>query len=161
MDYHTILDGLIVGSCPQDAADVARLGRKAGVRAVLNLQTDEDFTIWRINWRGVQRAYEARGLRLARVPIRDFDPLDLRTRLAVATEALDRLMQSYERVYTHCTAGIGRAPAVAIAWLAWYRGLPLERAVEYVTGRRPCSPFVEAIALATQDRLGAPGASTP
>ncbi len=161
MDYHTILDELIVGSCPHDAADVEHLGREAGVHAVLNLQTDEDFTMWRIDWRGVQHAYETGGLTLTRVPIRDFDPLDLRVRLALAADELDRLLQTHGRVYTHCTAGIGRAPAVAIAWLAWYRGLPLARAVEHVTGRRPCSPFVEAIALATQDRLGAPGASTP
>ncbi len=161
MDYHPILDNLYVGSYLRDASDVACLARAARIDAVLNLQTDEDIAYWGVDWPDVQRGYEAGEIALARVPIRDFDPLDLRARLAAGVDALERLVGERRRVYVHCTAGIGRAPAVAIAWLAWYRGFTLADAVDDVRNCRPCSPFVEAIALATQDRLATAGASMP
>jgi protein-tyrosine phosphatase len=92
-------------------------------------------------------------MQLERVPIRDFDPIDLRAKLKKAVSALDALVRRNHRVYVHCTAGVGRAPAVAIAWLAWCQGWEMDEAVRHVRQRRACSPFVEAIYLAARDRL--------
>ena len=89
---------------------------------------------------------------LARVPIVDFDPIDLRKELANGVDALDRLVKQEHCVYIHCTAGIGRAPAVVIAWLAWCRDWQLDEAISFVKQRRVCSPAVEAIREATRDR---------
>ena len=44
------------------------------------------------------------------------------------------------KVYLHCTAGLGRAPAVAIAALYWFAGMQLDEAYGYLTGIRPCGP---------------------
>ena len=35
------------------------------------------------------------------------------------------------RVYVHCTAGLGRAPAVCIAYLYWWCGMDLDDAYKY------------------------------
>ena len=43
-------------------------------------------------------------------------------------------------VYVHCTAGLGRAPAVGIAALYWFTDMQLEEAYSYLTGIRPCGP---------------------
>jgi protein-tyrosine phosphatase len=43
-------------------------------------------------------------------------------------------------VYVHCTAGLGRSPAVAIASLYWFTDLQLDEAYSYLTRIRPCGP---------------------
>jgi hypothetical protein len=57
-------------------------------------------------------------------------------------------------VYVHCTAGLGRAPAVCIAWLYWYGPhLSLDVAYNHVTSIRPCGPKRDAVRGATFDLL--------
>jgi protein-tyrosine phosphatase len=51
-------------------------------------------------------------------------------------------------VYLHCTVGTGRSPTVAIAHLYRCRAWKLDEASAYVTGRRQCSPNLEAILAA-------------
>ena len=46
------------------------------------------------------------------------------------------------RVYVHCTAGLGRAPAVCIAYMYWFLGLELDVAYKRLTDIRPCGPKV-------------------
>jgi protein-tyrosine phosphatase len=121
---------------------------------VLNLQTDEDMQVCGLDWGSLSRYYWQRRMQLERVPIRDFDPVDLRRNLEQAVAVLDHLIRSDHCVYVHCTAGFGRAPAVAIAWLAWCQDRALQEAVHHVKTRRTCAPFVEAIRQATQDRAG-------
>lgn len=54
----------------------------------------------------------------------------------------------------HCTAGLGRAPAVCIAWLYWYGPyLSLGDAYKHLTDIRPCGPNRDAIRGATYDIL--------
>lgn len=50
-------------------------------------------------------------------------------------------------------AGLGRAPAVALAYMWWVRGLPLPAAHARLTGLRPCSPKLGAVRAATLDQL--------
>lgn len=58
------------------------------------------------------------------------------------------------RVYVHCTAGLGRAPAVCIGWLYWFGPyLSLDDAYDHLTSIRPCGPKKEAIRGATYDIL--------
>lgn len=74
--------------------------------------------------------------------------LPLPTRHAARTESNCR------RVYVHCTAGLGRAPAVCIAWLYWYGPyLSLGEAYKHLTDIRPCGPNRDAIRGATYDIL--------
>lgn len=51
----------------------------------------------------------------------DFDPDSLRSQLPKAVSSLEwAISKGKGRVYVHCTAGLGRAPAVAIAYLFWF-----------------------------------------
>lgn len=54
----------------------------------------------------------------------DFDPDSLRSQLPKAVSALEwAISQRKGRVYIHCTAGLGRAPAVAIAYMFWFENM--------------------------------------
>ncbi|RMG45621.1 MAG: hypothetical protein D6723_18220 [Acidobacteria bacterium] len=152
IDYDQIFPELLIGSYPQDEEDVKRL-RESGVTAVLNLQTDEDFDYLGVDWPALEAAYWKYGIQLRRVPIIDHDPIDLREKLPQAVRTLSQLLAADHTVYVHCTAGVGRSPAVVIAYLHWCRGWDLDRAVTSVKQHRPCSPSLEAIRGATEDLL--------
>ena len=49
------------------------------------------------------------------------------------------------RVYVHCTAGLGRAPAVCIAYMYWFGRRDLDAAYDHLTSVRPCGPKKDAI----------------
>ena len=60
------------------------------------------------------------------------------------------------RVYVHCTAGLGRAPAVCIAYIHWFEPhgpMPLDAAYSHLTSIRPCGPKRDAIRGATFDLM--------
>lgn len=150
MDYSEILPGLFVGSFPQSKDDVERLHR-AGVTAVLNLQTDDDMRHFNLDWNSLEAHYGARGMELRRVPVKDFDGADLKEKLSECVRVLSELREAGHRVFVHCTAGAGRSPSVVAAYLHWRQGLELDQAVELVKKIRPSSPNADAIRLASGD----------
>ncbi len=152
LDLTRIQPELFIGNCPRSAVDVERLRRGPGITAVLNLQTDVDFTDQGIDWTALHERYLVSDLVVVRWPIEDFNPGDLRKKMIGAVQRLEALLSAGHRVYLHCTAGVGRAPAVAVAYLSWNRGWVLEEAHSYVVGQRACAPCVDAIRLATLDR---------
>jgi len=149
MDYHLILPKLYVGSYPGRADDIKLLKQQAGVTAVLNLQTDDDMRHFKLDWDSLLGHYRNSAIDVRRVPVRDFDPDDLEVRLPGCVSILNELMQSSQTVYLHCSAGTGRSPTVAIAYLFWCCDWDLDRAITHVTQCRPCSPSIEVISLAT------------
>ena len=152
MDFDQILPQLFVGSCPLEPADIDLLNTHFGLTAVLNLQTDEDFAYWGINWQKMEVACRRLGIELRRVPVEDFNREDLRQRLPACVQALDELLRSGHTVYLHCSGGVNRSPSTVVAYLHWNQGMGFDEAVSYVTERRACDPYVEAIRLATEDR---------
>jgi len=58
-------------------------------------------------------------IELCRVPVRDFDLVDLREKLLECVHLLERLLAASHLVYLHCTIGAARSPTVAIAYLHW------------------------------------------
>ncbi len=50
MDYAQLLARLFLGSHPQSIDDIERLRQEAGIRAVLNLQTDDDMRSVNLVW---------------------------------------------------------------------------------------------------------------
>ena len=93
-----------------------------------------------------------------RFPIRDFDPFDLRRRLPKAVARLAAAHSPRHGVaYIHCTAGLGRAPATALAYMNWLRGWDLNEAHAHLTAARRCSPRLEAVRAATADLLSGAG----
>jgi protein-tyrosine phosphatase len=152
MHYHHILPYLLVGSHPASTEDIDELKDDVGVTAVLNLQTDDDFESLRIDGDRLHAFYESRGMQVRRVPVRDYDDDDLRRHLPRCVRVLSGLVDQDHIVYVHCTAGAGRSPSAVIAYLCWCQDWDLDDAVPYVKARHPCSPDVEAIRLASEDR---------
>ena len=146
---------LFIGTCPQTHIDVDRLKAGPRITAVLNLQTDEDLVALGVNWTALEAYYAVCDLVIARWPIRDFDAEDLRRRLDGAVASLDQLLRGGHRVYVHCTAGVGRAPGVAIAYLSWVKGWDLDKAHGHVTSHRSCAPYLDAIRRAASEREAA------
>ena len=151
MNYTQILPQFCFGSHPEGTDDIDRLRQETGITAVFNLQTDDDMRCVDLAWGPLEAHYIACGIELCRVPVRDFDPVDLQEKLPKCVRSLDRLLSAGHAVYLHCTAGTGRSPTVAIAYLHWCRGWDLDRAVAYVKERRPCSPNLDAIRQAVRD----------
>jgi len=155
MNYNRILDDLIVGSCLQRAEDVDTLAEQEDVRTVLCLQEDSDMAYFSLDVGPIRaRCAERSDIKHLRHAIRDFDPFSLRRRLpgAVALLAATAAAQG-GTAYVHCTAGLGRAPATALAYMWWMKGIPLDEAYALLTGIRPCKPKADAIRAAAVDLL--------
>jgi hypothetical protein len=153
MRYANVLPRLFLGSRPEIPADIDRLRAESGITAVLNLQTDDDMRAINLIWEPLEHHYRTSGTQLCRVPVRDFDPVDLRAKLPECVHALKRLLSAGHSVYLHCTLGATRSPTVAVAYLNWCEGWNLDQAVTHVKEHWQCSPNVEAVRLA----LWAPG----
>lgn len=153
LDLHRVLEAVWVGPCLQAAGDVDALA-SAGITAVLNLQTDEDLRDRGVDLDRVDAELRPRGITLHRLPIRDFDEADLARQLPRAVATLRRLAEADHCVYVHCTAGMGRAPAVILAYLV-QQGYDLPQAQAVLRDQHPASaPNVDAVTAATQTRDG-------
>lgn len=80
--------------------------------------------------------------------MKDFDATDLSAKTPRMRPHAGSTASGWSVVYLHCTAGTGRSPTVAIAYLYRRRGWDLDEASAYVTQRRQCSPNMEAILAA-------------
>ena len=57
--------------------------------------------------------------------------------------------------------GLGRAPATALAYMYWCRGMALQGAISTFMAVRPCNPRIAAIRAASADILLDSGRRTP
>lgn len=145
MECVEILHRLFLGSRPETPADIDRLRQDSAITAVMNLQTDDDMRAVHLVWEPLEAHYRKLGIELCRMPVRDFDPVDLREKLPECVRALDCLLAANHTVFLHCTLGASRSPTVAIAYLCWVLGWDLEEAVTYVKKHWKSTPNVEAI----------------
>ncbi|KAJ9160428.1 hypothetical protein P3X46_025829 [Hevea brasiliensis] len=152
MNYTLITNSLIVGSQPQKPEDIDHLKHEENVAYILNLQQDKDVEYWGIDLQAIIKRCQELGIRHMRRPAKDFDPDSLRSMLPKAVSSLEwAISEGKGRVYVHCTAGLGRAPAVAIAYLFWFQGMNLNTAYDKLTSKRPCGPNKRSIRGATYD----------
>ncbi|CAN6463259.1 unnamed protein product [Victoria cruziana] len=152
MNYTQITENLIVGSQPQKPEDIDHLNKEMNVGYVINLQQDKDIEYWGIDLQSIISRCQELGVCHTRRPARDFDPDSLRMQLPGAVSSLDHaISQGRGRVYVHCTAGLGRAPAVAISYMFWFHDMDLETAYNALVSKRPCGPSKRAIRGATYD----------
>ncbi|CAL4891788.1 unnamed protein product [Urochloa decumbens] len=113
---------------------------------------DKDIEYWGIDFLAILNRCKEVGIKHIRRPAVDFDPDSLRSQLPKAVSALEwAISQCKGRVYVHCTAGLGRAPAVAIAYMFWFEDMDLNTAYKKLTSIRPCGPNKRAIRAATYD----------
>ncbi|XP_065870737.1 phosphoglucan phosphatase LSF2, chloroplastic isoform X1 [Euphorbia lathyris] len=152
MNYNLITDNLIVGSQPQKPEDIDHLKHEENVTYILNLQQDKDIEFWGIDLQSIVKRCRELGIRHMRRPAVDFDPDSLRNILPKAVSSLEwAISEGKGKVYVHCTAGLGRAPAVAIAYMFWFCDMNLNEAYDKLTSKRPCGPNKRSIRAATYD----------
>lgn len=136
--FDPVPHNMFLGPYPQTVSDVDAMA-DAGVTGVFNVQTDEDFQHRGIQWDIIKARYKKHGIKPLRFPIRDFDRNSLRAKLRAAAHALQGLLDEDRKVYIHCTAGMGRAPACAVAYLCWVKKMELDDAVAMVKKHHPVS----------------------
>lgn len=155
MNFAHVLDDLIVGSCLQTPADLDRLVDEEGVGTIMCLQQDSDMEYFKLDIQPILNRIKERGdVQHVRHYVRDFDPFSLRINLPDAVRKVHTAFQDGRgKVYIHCTAGMGRAPALALAYMWWCRGLELHEAFEKLYSVRKCCPKLAAIREATCDVL--------
>lgn len=84
----------------------------------------------------------------------DFDKESLRRTLPRAVHHTAHAINDGKKVYVHCTAGLGRAPATCIAYMFWFSDFgSLDEAYEHLTSIRPCGPSRDSIRGSTYDLL--------
>jgi protein-tyrosine phosphatase len=145
-----ILPKLFIGPDPRVEEEFEQL-RSLNITAILSLQTNDD-----VREGGVARpktAAERAGFVFCNMPVTDFDRLELRSKLPECVARLDDLLKTGHTVYIHCTAGVNRSPTVAVAYLHWRLGWPLEKAVSYLESIRNCCPDVELVRSAGGEQL--------
>ncbi|KAI8473042.1 MAG: protein-tyrosine phosphatase-like protein [Monoraphidium minutum] len=155
--FHEVFPRLVCGTQPRNPDEVETLSRDYGVVTLVNLQQDQDMAHWGVDFGANKARAEALGVDVRRPSIIDFNADSLRAQLPRAVrevaDAMNRAEEGGGRVYVHCTAGLGRAPAVCIAYLYWFKGFNLDDAYAHVTGIRPCGPRRDAIRAATADLM--------
>ncbi|KAI3705510.1 hypothetical protein L1987_75749 [Smallanthus sonchifolius] len=154
MNYNFITQDLIVGSCLQTPADVDKL-RSIGVKTIYCLQQNSDLEYFSVDIGGIREyASTFDDIQHVHAEIRDFDAFDLRLRLPYVVSKLHKAINRNGGItYIHCTAGLGRAPATALAYMFWDQGYKLNDAVTFLLSKRSCFPKVDAIKSATVDIL--------
>ncbi|GAB4849205.1 Phosphoglucan phosphatase DSP4, chloroplastic [Ancistrocladus abbreviatus] len=154
MNYNFIRPDLIVGSCLQTPEDVDKL-RSIGVKTIFCLQQDPDLEYFGVDINAIReyaQGYDE--IEHIRGEIRDFDGFDLRMRLpAVVSKLFEAINRNGGVTYIHCTAGLGRAPAVTLAYMFWVQGYKLSKAHRLLLSKRSCFPNLDAIKSATADIL--------
>lgn len=133
--------GLLVGEFPRPD-DIAWLKSEFGVTAIHNLQDDEDLSLNGLRERELAEACRASAIKFVRTQIPDGSADAMAERLTNTLDALANLINSGERVFLHCNAGLNRAPTLAIAYLRAHGEMSLDEACAHVKARRTCGPFM-------------------
>jgi len=119
---------------------------EAGVEAVLNVQTDIDIVHRGIDWPLMCSYYEQRDIVPVHFPIHDFNAEDLEIKLYGAACELKKLRDLGRKVYVHCTAGMGRAPATVVVYLCLFEDWdPVECDLYLKTHRKVCVPNMRVV----------------
>nr|QKY15167.1 phosphoglucan phosphatase (LSF) chloroplastic [Polytomella parva] len=151
------MPNLICGSQPRNRDDVKQMREEIRVDTIINLQQDKDLAYWNVSLKDIESECGVQSINFIRKPAQDFDPHSLRKVIPGAAASLHQALRRGERVYVHCTAGLGRSPALCIAYMFWSapsRPLSsLNESYDALTRQRPCGPNRDAIRGATFDLL--------
>jgi hypothetical protein len=137
-----IVPELWLGPMPNSVEFAGALHDECGVTAVVSFQTRIDLLTLGFSWERMVSLLEGGGISTAeRVPITDFDETSLALLLPDAIDAIQRHHEAGHVTYIHCTAGINRAPTVAIAYLIAQHQLGLDDAWDQVHAKRRVLPL--------------------
>jgi protein-tyrosine phosphatase len=130
-----VSDGLVTGSYPTDAEDVAAL-RAQGITCVFNLCEDREYEEGARE--AVGEALRAAGITEQRLMLVDYGGL-MPGAIERAATAVAAWLDEGERVYLHCRAGWQRSATVAAAALAVRDDIPPDEALALIKRRKPSS----------------------
>jgi len=133
--FDHISDNIIIGPYPQNGIEIKCLA-KQDVKAVLNLQTRSDMKHRSIDWEELKRCYRDSKIKVINFSITDMCVEDIRCKAYDAATVLNELVNKYQKVYVHCTAGVWRAPHVVAAFLNFHQGYTIEDAVKQIKQKR-------------------------
>jgi atypical dual specificity phosphatase len=128
-----VADGLVTGSYPGDAQDVAALAAD-GISRVMNLCEDGEYEPGARD--AVVAALTAAAIPEERVSVVDYGSL-MPGAIELAARTVAAWLDDGERVYLHCRAGWQRSAAVAAAALAVHDGIEPEEALARIRRRKP------------------------
>lgn len=134
LKYSRVTDSIYVG--PQHRVNGKHALERAGITHIINLRSEFD-----------DRSYgltigEAQSDTYCYLPTIDDDPIsaeDIETGIAFIGSAIE----NGGKVYIHCSAGVGRAPSMAAAFLI-SKGCGTEEALELI---RQARPFIKPTAV--------------
>jgi len=109
---------------------------KQDIKAVLNLQTRSDMKHRSIDWEELRRCYKESKIKVINFSITDMCVEDIRCKAYDAANVLNELVNKYQKVYVHCTAGVWRAPHVVAAYLNFHQGFNFEEACKQIKLKR-------------------------
>ncbi len=138
--------GVFIGPYPQLEEDVNAMA-EAGVTGVFNVQTEIDFAHRGTNWPRMLQYYEENRIIAVHYPIHDFNEEDLKSKLYKGATILNDMINNKGlKVYVHCTAGMGRAPAIVLVYLCLYQGMEPDESDLFVKSFRSVSvPNMRAV----------------
>jgi atypical dual specificity phosphatase len=140
MNYGQVTHRLYVGSHPKGIEDIEMLEKILAIAVILNLQTDEDMAAAKLNWQLLESHYKTCAVSLHRMPMKE-EQVILRQKLLSCVDRLDDLLAAGHTVHLRCTAGVGRSPTVAIAYLHRCLGWEMDAAIRYVKQVRIVHPI--------------------
>ena len=146
LDFNEIGDkNIFIGPYLQTEQDFELLSKK-GINTILSVQTDKDIEYRQLDINLLNKYANKYGIEINRYPIEDFNREELYNRLKGAGDLLNKLIKEGKTVYVHCTAGIGRGPAVVIIYLILYENYSVRDAVTLCRKSRPkITPYYDAI----------------
>ncbi len=127
LEYSRVTDSLYVG--PQYRKNGRRALLKAGITHTVNMRSEFDDAMHGLT------LGDAGSDRYCHLPTVDDEPIS-GVHIAKGIEFIDSAIRDGGRVYIHCSAGVGRAPSMAAAYLI-SRGCSAEDALDRIRKVRP------------------------
>ena len=134
--YTQVTDNLWLGPYLQIEEEYSKLNSE-GVCAIQNLQTDEDLKSLKMTHEDLERNAHEKSMYYENYQINDNDQRDFNMKCLGGVEKLNELVQNYDKVYVHCTAGVHRSPKLICLYLMQYGNLGIKEAIDLVIAKRP------------------------
>ena len=127
LEYSRVTESLYVG--PQHRENGKRTLLQAGITHIVNMRAEFDDAEHGLTL-GVKGA-----TRYCHLPTIDDDPISA-AHIREGIAFIERALAEGGKVYIHCTAGVGRAPSMAAAYLI-SKGCSMDEALDRIRAARP------------------------
>jgi protein-tyrosine phosphatase len=141
---------LFLGPYPQTENDIETLAR-AGITAIVNIQSRRDMTSRKLNWPKQQAIYSRLEMEATHVPMSESDRPGMLERLPHAAGIMDEMYGNGKTIYVHCTDGVEVAPTLIAYYLIRYNSFSVGSAVALVQESYPQAQILTEV---LQEALG-------